>query len=79
VAEEVLDLTSYKALCGDPLVHVVEKARSIPVGSKLKVIMSKSDYEIASKALPNLEGLGIRLVESSCSGERCTIVVERAR
>ncbi len=77
MAEPVLDLTTYKALCGDPVVHMVEKAKELPVGGRLIVIMSRSDFESASKVFPNLENLGVRVIKSECGDDRCTVVVER--
>ncbi|ABM80852.1 hypothetical protein [Hyperthermus butylicus] len=67
MAERVLDLRAYTALCGDYSVHLLGKLEQMSSGEKLKVYVAKSSAGLLKESVKAITSAG--LAELAGEGE----------
>jgi TusA-related sulfurtransferase len=78
VSEEVLDFTSYTAVCGDYSVHILEAIERAEKGRRIRIVVPATDAEDVRSVLESLAQDGVvSLASEECSGDKCVFVVEK--
>ena len=67
MAEHVLDMRDYTALCGDYSVHILGKLEQMKSGEKLKIYVAKSEASLLKESVEAVTSAG--LAELAGEGE----------